>query len=488
MLCLRLYFYTMKKTYVTSMPDHIGAFLKASECFSALGINITRVSYNKAVDSHTLFIDAEGTEEQLLRADAELKKIGYLQNNSDRTSIVLIEFCLRDVPGSVTDVLTLISRFSFNISYISSQENGTDYQLFKMGLYVDESARISEFLAEAEKLCRVRVIDYNRSEKVYDNSIFYNTYVAGLSGMMGLTEKVKQELLVHVNLAMQTLDEQGLSPYRTFDSISKFAELLSKSRNEAFVPRVSTHKITDNTEITLVEPPCGSNIAVINSGGELLFVDTGYACYENEMRGLLERLLPGFGKMRKTVLVTHADVDHCGLLPMFDEIIASHRTARCLKNEHEGKNGYREQNPLHRPYINICKSLTSYAPPDPTKLTTPWDNRERLSCPLTQIGFFDFGELHFEVYEGQGGHLPGEIVLIDYGHHIAFTGDIFINTHGLTHEQAEYNQYAPILMTSVDTDSELCAAERQAILQRLGVGTWQIFGAHGFKKDYSVSV
>ena len=64
----------MKKTYVTSMPNRIGAFLKASKCFSELGVNITRVSYNKAVDSHTLFIDAEGTEEQLRKADAELEK------------------------------------------------------------------------------------------------------------------------------------------------------------------------------------------------------------------------------------------------------------------------------------------------------------------------------------------------------------------------------------------------------------------------------
>ena len=47
------------------MPNHIGAFLRASECFAELGINIARVSYNKAVDSHTLFIDAEGTPEQL---------------------------------------------------------------------------------------------------------------------------------------------------------------------------------------------------------------------------------------------------------------------------------------------------------------------------------------------------------------------------------------------------------------------------------------
>ncbi len=470
------------------MPNHIGAFLKASKCFSALGINITRVSYNKAVDSHTLFIDAEGTEEQLKKADAELQKIGYLQNNADRTSIVLLEFCLKDVPGSVTDILMLISEFNFNISYISSQENGTDYQLFKMGLYVDESERISEFLSEAEKLCRVRVIDYNSSEKVYDNSIFYNTYVMGLSKMMGLTEEVRQELLVHVNLAMQTLDEQGLSPYRTFDSISKFAELLSKSKGRSFSPRISNHKITDNTEITLIEPPCGSNIAIIKSGEEYLFVDTGYACYSDEMKKLLKKLIPDFDNIRKTVLVTHADVDHCGLLPMFDEIIASRKTALCLEHEYRGENGYREQNPLHRPYINICKTLTSYAPTEPQKITVPWEDRENLTEPLTQIGFFDFEELHFEVYEGKGGHLPGEIVLIDYAHHIAFTGDIYINTHGLTSEQAEYNQYAPILMTSVDTDPKLCAEERKAVMQRLGVGNWQIFGAHGFKKDYSVSV
>ena len=75
----------MKKTYITSMPNHIGAFLKASKCFSELGINITRVSYNKAVDSHTLFIDAEGTKEQLKKADTELKKIGYLQSNANKT-------------------------------------------------------------------------------------------------------------------------------------------------------------------------------------------------------------------------------------------------------------------------------------------------------------------------------------------------------------------------------------------------------------------
>ena len=469
------------------MPNHIGAFLKASRCFSALGINITRVSYNKAVDSHTLFIDAEGTEEQLQKADAALEQIGYLQSNVDKTSVVLLEFCLKDVPGSVTDVLSLIYDFNFNISYISSQENGTDYQYFKMGLYATEPEKISEFLKAAEALCRVRVIEYNSADRVYDNSIFYNTYVAGLSKTMGLSEEVSRTLLVHVNLAMQTLDEQGLSPYRTFDSISRFAELLGASRGNSFSPRISTHRITDNTEIILIEPPCGSNTMIIRSQGQLLFVDSGYACYKEEMLAIFERLIPDFKGMHKKILVTHADVDHCGLLPLFDEIIASPKTALCLKKEFLGVDGYREENPLHKPYIKICKALTSYRPVDPGRVTSPWADVQNLGAPLTQIGFFDFEELHFEVYEGKGGHLPGEIVLIDYTHHIAITGDVYVNLHGLTAAQAEYNQYAPILMTSVDTAPQLCAEERRMVLDRLGAGNWQIFGAHGFKKDYSVN-
>lgn len=477
----------MKKTYVTTMPNHIGAFLKASRCFSELGINITRVSYNKAVDSHTLFIDAEGTSEQLALADIELEKIGYLHNDRKESSILLIECYLKDEPGSVTDILALINEFDFNISYISYQGNDSDNQLFKMGLNVSDNDRINEFLADAEKICKLRVIDYNSSEKVYDNSIFYNTYVTGLSKMMGLSEELKQKLLVHVNLAMQTLDETGLSPYRTFDSISKFAELLALSKGSGFNPRITEHKISENTTVTTIEPPCGSNITIIKSNGKYLFIDTGYACYKEEMLPIIKSIVPEFDEIEKNVLITHADLDHCGLLSMFDNIIASAKSKKILTDEFEGRDGYREQNPLHKPYINICKILTAYQPPNPEKITVAWDERENMTEPLTPIGIFDFEELHFEVYEGLGGHLPGEIVLIDYSKHIAFTGDVYINMQGLTPQQAEYNQYAPILMTSVDSDPKLCALERKAIIQRLGVGEWKIFGAHGLKKDYSVN-
>jgi len=286
---------------------------------------------------------------------------------------------------------------------------------------------------------------------------------------------------------MEVLDAQGLSPYRTFDCIAKFASLLASCRGEAFSPRITTHKITDNTEITTIEPPCGSNTAIIKSCGEYLFVDTGYAYYKEEMLSILRKLIPDFDSIKKTCVLTHIDVDHVGLLPMFDEVLASKKSRDSLIDENMGLECIRERNHLHTPYIRICKTLTEHIPSDPDKMTVIGDGGDMTGQLLRQIGFFTFGELSFEVYEGAGGHLPGEIVLIDYTNKIAFTGDIYVNIKGMTSEQRQYNQYAPILTTSVDTDKVLCAKEREAIMQRLGIGKWHIFGAHGAKLDYELT-
>ncbi|MBE5782250.1 MAG: MBL fold metallo-hydrolase [Clostridiales bacterium] len=478
----------MKKTYVTTMPDHVGAFLQASRVMSELDINITRVSYNKAVDMHTLFIEVSGGVEQIAQADRRLAQIGYLQNDDGGKGVVLVEFRLRDEPGSVQKILELINAFRFNISYMSSQENGSEYQLFKMGLFVENKADIQAFLQQAESICSVRVMDYQHTEKNFDNSIFYQSYATALASCMDIRESGREELLIHVNLAMQVLDERGLSPYRTFDSISRFAELLARHRDEAFSPRISRHAITERTEIILIEPPCGSNTAIIRSGDEYLFVDTGYACYREEMLKIFRNLIPGFDSMKKRALITHADVDHCGLLPLFDEVMMSKKSSLCIQAEARGEDGFREQNPLHKPYIRICKLLTGLVPMDPEKIHVICGDEDALKAPLESVGRFSFGDLHFEVYEGKGGHLPGEIVLIDYGHKLVFTGDVYVNLKGMTAEQAAYNQYAPILMTSVDTDPALCKQEREAVMERLGVGEWQIFGAHGMKKDYAVKL
>ena len=478
----------MKKTYVAKLPDQVGSFLEASRLLSSLGINITRLSYNKAVDTNTLFLEVSGTTEMIEKADKLLTEIGYLRSGDSEQSIVLLEIRIKDEPGSALDILELIRKFNFNISYMSSQENGTEYQLFKIGLFVESKEAINQFLALAEDICPVRVIDYNRTEKNFDNTIFYQSFANGLAKCMDIDAEGRDYLLININLAMELLDEMGQSPYRTFDSIRHFAEHLAAYRGESFMPRISEHRITDNTTITLIEPPCGSNIAIIKSGDEYLFIDTGYACYKEEMLKIFRKLIPGFDGMYKRALITHADVDHCGLLPMFDQVDMSMKSKMCIESEHRGEGGFREMNPYHKPYIRICNKLTGIVPMDPVKINAFCGTDKVPQSLLEPVGRYKFGDLDFEVYEGQGGHLPGEIVLIDYAHKIVFTGDIYLNLKGMTPEQTAYNRYAPALMNSVDTDTDLCRKERFAILERLGAGEWQIFGAHGMKKDYKLKL
>lgn len=478
----------MKKTYITSVPNKIGALLQATKCFDSLGINITRVSYNKAVDSHALFIEVQGEGDKLSEADRILSDIGYINNTESDGGIVLLEFTLRNVTGSATKVLELIEEFGLNISYISSQEITDEYQALKVGVRVEDNKIFDEFLSKANKICALRVVEYNKSEKIYDNSFFYKAFVQSLMDAAGTDEDKRELLLINTNLAMEILETQGLSPYRTFDCIAKFASLLANCKGEAFVPRITTHKITENTEITTIEPPCGSNTAIIKSCGQYLFVDTGFACYREEMIPIIKEIVPEFDSIKKTCVLTHIDVDHTGLLPMFDEVYASKKSRDSLIDETAGLDGIREKNRLHTPYIRICKTLTDHTPSDPEKMTELGDGGDMAGQLLRQIGFLPFGELNFEVFEGAGGHLPGEIVLIDYTNKIAFTGDIYVNIKGMTEQQRQYNKYAPILTTSVDTDKALCAKEREAIMQRLGVGKWHIFGAHGAKYDYELKL
>jgi len=469
----------MKKTFTTTMPDQVGAFLKADACISRLNLNITRVSYNKAVDTHMLFIEVDGDEDQLQLADKELEKLGYLHNTVHAGNVILMEFKLQDQPGTLLPVLTLINQFNFNISYISSQENNTPYQYFKMGLFVDDSEKISEFMQKVALLCPVRIIDYDKREKLLDNTVFYLNFSNDISEKMGLDDREKHDLIVNSNQIMQALDDRNSPPYKTFDYIGRFVDSLRKSKGDNFTPRITHLSTCAGMKVVLIEPPCGSNICVLECEESLLIVDTGFAYYEEEQRSVLNALYPDFEVRRKAAILTHADVDHCGCLNWFDTVYVNQECYENFAAEKAEVPALREENPLHAPYVRISKILSAYRSPDLKTLQVIGDSSMQTNTALSARGKFKFDELEFELYVGAGGHVKGEMVLIERTHRIVFTGDIFVNIKGFTDAQAKFNRIAPYLMTSVDTDPVEAKVEREAIFKLLSPGKWQIFSGHG---------
>lgn len=468
---------TMKKTYITHMPDKPGALLRAVDIISRLGINITRVSYNKSLDTNTLFIDVCGDAEKIEEASEHLSGLGYLSEGAS-AEIILLEFKLEDKAGTLRPVLELIESRNFNISYINSQSEGGDCQHFKMGLYVDDPSVIKDFLDSAARFCEVRILNYDRIEKNLDNTVFYITFANSISEKFSFDRAQMNCLLSDSNRIMMLLEEQNEPPLKTFEAVEKYAGFIAASRGEKFTPRISRFDFPDFT-VHVVEPACGSNISVIEKGGRLLFVDTGFAIYENEMKKALESAIPGFSGMDKECIISHADIDHCGLLHWFDKVWVSRTSYENFRLENAKENNFREQNPLHEPHCHIMKLMSEYSPPDLSRLCIINEQEPDLTQPLSFIGVFEFEGLKFDVYEGAGGHAKGEIVAKGSNNDLLITGDILVNAKGFLPEQAEFNLLSPYLMTSVNMDSTLASAERRAVVSLAKSSNSFVLPGHG---------
>lgn len=469
----------LRKTYITKMPDESGAFMEACRIISAAGANITRVSYNKAVDTHTLFIDVSGAQRQLEIISAGLRELGYIQNREDNARVLLLEFLLRDVSGAVLPVLELIHSYHFNISYINSHESGGQYQHFRMGLFIDRPNAIRDFLERASRLCEIRVIDYDPGERVLDNAVFYMDFANRVAEKLHLNRSCANELMLQSNRIMQMLDERDEPPHKTFEYISRFADLLAGNRGAAFEPIVTNLPLSGGFDLTCIQPPCGSNTYILRKDDRLLFIDCGFAIYAPEMRDLLHRLYPNFDRLPREIAVTHPDMDHCGLLDWFETIHMSPLARQHFQLENSGAPNFRERNPAHAPYCAISRILSRYSPPEMNRLRVVEGPPDDPAAPLWPIGSLTFCGKRFDLYRGNGGHVPGEMILVDEAEKLVFTGDIAVNIGGFSPRQAAFNRLAPYLMTSVNVDSAAAALERRVLLERFPQSKYLYCCGHG---------
>ncbi len=91
---------------------------------------------------------------------------------------------------------------------MNSQENGTEYQYFKMGLFIEEPKVIKDLLDEVSKICDVKIIEYNVSEKILDSTVFYISFANEMRNLLLLSQEQTNEFIINSNKIMQLLDEK----------------------------------------------------------------------------------------------------------------------------------------------------------------------------------------------------------------------------------------------------------------------------------------
>lgn len=456
-----------RKTYVTNMPDKTGAFLLASKIIANHNGNIVRVSYNKAVDLHTLFIDVEAGETDLAQIAEELANVGYLNEKIAETRVVVVNIKIPDNPGAVLPILRILDRYGINISYINSTSDNTGFQNFKMGLLIENPKIIKMLLEDISEVYQIDITDYDDAENSLDNTIFYIRLANEMQKLMNLSTETTMEFISESNRIWQVLQEKGENPKKVFDYIRRFANFISRHRGKNFKADIEKIQLSPMVTLYNIQPPCGSNTYVMETQEELVLVDTGYTVYSDEMFEIFNILFKDWENRIKRVYISHADVDHCGLLSKlkYAEICLNQKSADNLARQYKGMPDYREHNDIGLGYSKLSRIISGYTPPDSGRFKiidageTPEEHME-----LLHIGNFTVGDLEFEVLEGSGGHVYGEMVFVCRKFGVAFTGDILVNISGFSPERAEFNSLAPYLMRSVNSDSVKATEMRKQII------------------------
>jgi glyoxylase-like metal-dependent hydrolase (beta-lactamase superfamily II)/ACT domain-containing protein len=456
-----------RKTFITSMPDKAGAFLRASEIISKFDGNIVRVSYNKAVDLHMLFIDVEASLENLQIIEKALCDIGYINEFLIQKHVIEVMIKIPDRPGAVLPVLRVLNQYKINISYINSNATGEEYQNFKMGLLIENPSIIKTLLDEISKIYQIDVIECDSSEENLDNTVFYIRLANEIKTLLNLSDDKVMEFISESNRILQGLQAEGEDARKVFDYIRKFANYINDYRGEKFKVDIETLKLSGTVTLYSIQPYCGSNCYVLKTPNEYVMIDTGYAIYANEMFKIFKKLFPDWESRQKRIFITHTDVDHCGLLSCSTnaKIIVNQKSAESLQKQARGLPDHRENTPLQLGYSKISKILSGYVPPDESSLNIFDKDTPKIHDNLIKIGDVTIGDLDFSIFEGSGGHIYGELVFSCPKAGVVFTGDILVNIHGFSKERAEFNSLAPYLMKSVNVDSQKAVKMRKQVTE-----------------------
>ena len=193
------------------------------------------------------------------------------------------------------------------------------------------------------------------------------------------------------------------------------------------------------------------------------------------MLNIFNNLFVNFAKDERLAILTHADMDHAGLCSLFDKVYVSQNCYDNFELEFKGKLDFRAQNPLHEPYCSTSEIISQYKTPALSQLVV-LGNKEDNEM-FTYLNSINFDGYEFKVYEGRGGHIKGESVIVCDELKIIFSGDIFVNVKGFTKEQKEFNQLAPFLMTGVDINPKVNKESREYLLEKYK--GYKFFPGHG---------
>jgi glyoxylase-like metal-dependent hydrolase (beta-lactamase superfamily II)/uncharacterized protein with ACT and thioredoxin-like domain len=450
--------------FITRVPDEPGSLEKAAAIITACNGNINRIHYDRRIDPRTVFFEVTAGEEMVERIRAGLGARGFLQESLPAPGFLRFAVHLPHRPGALHELLGHTTAARANIAFADFDDSGDGPERLVLSMTLEDRSLAGRLLDRLKSLYRIEVLESVAGEDSLDDTVFYLRFAEELRSLLGGGEEAFLLRLLHdVNHIVQELERRGEDPRTVFQSILATGRTLRETTGQGFSADIQQIPLAEDLRLTCLQPPCGGNIYLLSSPGQLLMVDTGYGIYHDDLLRAFSRLGLGDPGDPGSILVTHADADHCGGAGLFPAATRLSRASlECIRTRNRATGSRSEGLILETVYTTLINLFSRFTPP--ARIDVIGEPGESRTGGFPVLARFTIGEHPFEILQGLDGHMAGQVYLASRGLGVIFTGDSLINLEGLTPDRRAFNSLAVNLITSVNVDRDLARKERAGLM------------------------
>ncbi len=200
--------------------------------------------------------------------------------------------------------------------------------------------------------------------------------------------------------------------------------------------------------------PTSENVYLLRHDGELTMIDAGHGIYFDDLTKAWAGM--GFDPARiRRILATHPDTDHIGGAGHFEaafgtEVWMHPAGAEIISGMNRGLGAPERIRKLNRYYTRLSVAFTACRFPEHPR---HFDIGE-LGCAgaFKVVGTVTAGPLRFEVLESRGGHVRGQVFLLERRAGLLFTSDYLLNTGSLSpDERSQLGIYRSMVINPMTT-------------------------------------
>jgi glyoxylase-like metal-dependent hydrolase (beta-lactamase superfamily II) len=441
------------------LPDRPGSIAGLAGDIAGVGGNISLFHYDRAADAHRVSVEvhlpsAEAVD-SLLRVLGEGKGLSPLPPSesgdevavTDLDGILEIKVRLVNEPGWLAAFAAVVARLGSNLTYMIYDE-GADPFSAVMALVAPGTAgidRLLEALNERHYSYRVtyrggqgdeadRVIGLKLVERYFIRlrALLPESDVDEIRGLVESSRDLHQDLIGFYREAGNDLPAADV-----FETVLSFAARARGNTGDKFVLREMEPIDLGGAELLGFRLPTSENVYLVRHGDELTMIDAGHGIYFADLTRCWERMGLDPSRIRR-ILATHPDTDHIGAAGYFEEAYGTEVWMHPAGDEiisqmNRGLGAPEKIRKLNRYYTRLSVAFTACRFPGHPRHFETGD----LGC----AGAFRIadvvlaGPLRFEVLESRGGHVRGQVFLLERKAGLLFTSDYLLNTGSLSPDE-----------------------------------------------------